>query len=92
MFSNSFTPAIIIGLVGSVFMFIIMYAIISTSMVASNIYNTMSASYAHLPFYFATLIIFGTTSLIDYAITRWHDFTQYSGMIQHDKVYLPLFK
>lgn len=67
MFSNSFTMAIIIGLVGSFLIYLLMYVIISSSMVTADIYNTMSASYAHIVFYAITALIIGATTIIDLA-------------------------
>jgi len=71
MFSNSFTIAIIIGLVGSCLIYLFMYVIISSSLVTADIYNTMSASYAHIVFYVITALIVGATTLIDLGQTRW---------------------
>lgn len=94
MFSNTFTAAIVLGLLASVGIYWVMYAIISSSMATADIGYTMPWSWNHWRMYLVTLFMLGATTMIDLAITRWAKFSEYGADAgtQHDKVYLALFK
>ena len=66
-----------------------MYLLISGFSRTSDIYNTISWNYGHLQFYFVTVLIIGSTTLIDLAYTRYGSIMHF---LQHDKVYLPILK
>lgn len=84
MFSHTYTVAIITGLIGSLFSFLLMQWLISAYLPSSDIFNSWQLTYGHLPFYFATGVILGLTTMLDLAITRWKSFAQYSPSGQHD--------
>jgi len=67
LFSNTYTPAIIIVFMISLLSFIIMYILISMYMVSADVYNTLHVTYLNPITYLVWLIIIGSTTMIDMA-------------------------
>lgn len=78
LFTNTYTIAILVVLFGSVILYQIMYILISAFMVSADDYNTYKLYYSNWLFYLTSFFIFGSTTLIDLAITRWNKFSQYA--------------
>lgn len=69
-----------IGLIGSILSYVLMFYFISDVMSTADASNSWVASFARLKFYAITFLIVASTSLIDLGFTRWNKFSQYSEM------------
>lgn len=76
LFSNTYTPAIVIVFMISLLSFILMYILISMYMVTADAYNTLYDTYLNPITYLVWLIIIGSTTMIDMAYTRWNKFNE----------------
>ena len=79
LFSNTYTPAIVIVFMISLLSFILMYILISMYMVTADAYNTLYDTYINPITYLVWLIIIGSTTMIDMAYTRWNEFNELIG-------------
>ena len=79
LFSNTYTPAIVIVFMISLLSFILMYILISMYMVTADAYNTLYDTYINPITYLVWLIIIGSTTMIDMAYTRWNKFNELIG-------------
>ncbi|CAD8145283.1 unnamed protein product [Paramecium pentaurelia] len=86
LFSNTYSIGVIVGLFGSVFIYLFLFILVSEKMPKSDMSNSQSASFSHLRFYLISLLVIGATSIFDLALTKLSQWSQYAQVgIQHDK-------
>ncbi|CAD8160132.1 unnamed protein product [Paramecium pentaurelia] len=93
LISNTYSIGVIMGLLASVFIYILLFIFVSEKMANSDIFNSYSISFSNLRFNLTSLLVIGATSILDFSLIKLVQWSQYAHVeIQHDKVYMPIKK
>lgn len=71
IFSNSYNPALIISIIGSMLFYISNHGFASYAFPNSDIFNTFINTYTSAYFWFATCLIVGIATIFDSCDRRW---------------------
>ncbi|EAR92863.1 phospholipid-translocating P-type ATPase, flippase family protein (macronuclear) [Tetrahymena thermophila SB210] len=76
IFSNTYNPALLISVFGSIIFYISNHGLASYFYVTSDIFNTFSNTYSSPYFWFCSIIIIGIATIFDSTDRRWEYFSQ----------------
>ncbi|KAL4451009.1 hypothetical protein ABPG74_021331 [Tetrahymena malaccensis] len=76
IFSNTYSPALLISIFGSIIFYISNHALASYFYVTSDIFNTFENTYSSPYFWFCSIIIIGIATIFDSTDRRWEYFSQ----------------